>query len=219
MKKITKYLMVMAVAAMPFAFTSCDDDDYWYDDDYGYWPGYYDDGDYYDDEATVYDEADVLAGEWSGTMEYYNSSEKQTYTYDADFIFTKNSNNAAKGTGVEIDNAYDEKGELVDTQTLQFNWEIDNNYNIYITYASGNSFGTDINSRNRGFYLSDEEGSFKGYFLGENTDDYMYFDFQRVNSKAKANTRAAGKTVKKAFGNSYIEKPVAEKLIKGFPVK
>ena len=47
MKKITRFLALAAVAALPFAFTSCDDDDYWDGprDDY-YWWSNYDNGNY-----------------------------------------------------------------------------------------------------------------------------------------------------------------------------
>lgn len=232
MKKITKLLVFAAIAAMPFAFTSCDDDDdWWYDDDYYWWYGYDDggwgwDNSYYngDDESdgtTIVDEAQVLNGEWKGTMSYYNSSDGTTDNFYADMTFVQNSTTSTKGTGIEYDYYLNDDGTVAEDQTLKFSWYIDDSGDIYIKYAIGSTFVLDISASEHGFYLDEDSGVFQGYMIGTSSNDLIYFDFTRQTSNAKANigvdsTSTTAKTVT-TFGTNNIAKMNAKSVKKALP--
>lgn len=194
MKKITRILTVLAVAALPFAFTSCDDDyDYWYGDTYPWWYNYHEDGgrwDYGDNNDdnpgnTLVDEAQVLNGEWNGTMAYTNGSDGTTNQFYATMTFVQNNSNAIKGTGTEYDYYRNDDGSVGNSQTLHFSWYIDNNGDIYVKYDSGSTFVMDMNASQHGFYLDEATGVFRGYMIGTNNSDLIYFDFTRQTSGAK----------------------------------
>ncbi len=211
MKKMKTMLVMMLAALAPFTFTSCDDEVYWYDDPWWY---VYDDGSYYwntdyyydtsydymDEGLTVLDEAQVLAGEWRGTMQYYTAADKSVAEFNVNMLFVQNNPRAIKGTGIEVDSY---NGE---SQTLNFTWYIDaKSGDIYIRYdGSGNTFVLDINARDKGFYLSEASGEFYGYMLGTNNNDAAYFNMVRSEANAKPATRAAGT---KTFGQKQIQKP------------
>lgn len=85
---------------------------------------------------------------WSVTYSYINddgvSRGKDEFYATMIFYQSGNRKNALSGSGVEIDDVYDEKGEVEDSQTLEFTWYIDNNGDIYIRYAkSGATFVLD----------------------------------------------------------------------------
>lgn len=194
MKKITRILTVLAVAALPFAFTSCDDDyDYWYGDTYPWWYNYHEDGgrwDYGDNNddnpgTTLVDEAQVLNGEWNGTMVYTNGSNGTTDQFYATMTFVQNNSNAIKGTGTEYDYYRNDDGSVGNSQTLHFSWYIDNNGDIYVKYDSGSTFVMDMNASQHGFYLDEATGIFRGYMIGTNNSDLIQFDFTRQTSGAK----------------------------------
>lgn len=194
MKKITRILTVLAVAALPFAFTSCDDDyDYWYGDTYPWWYNYHEDdgrwdyGDNNDDNPgnTLVDEAQVLNGEWNGTMAYTNGSDGTTNQFYATMTFVQNNSNAIKGTGTEYDYYRNADGSVGNSQTLHFSWYIDNNGDIYVKYDSGSTFVMDMNASQHGFYLDEATGIFRGYMIGTNNSDLIQFDFTRQTSGAK----------------------------------
>lgn len=194
MKKITRILTVLAVAALPFAFTSCDDDyDYWYGDTYPWWYNYHEDGgrwDYGDNNDdnqgnTLVDEAQVLNGEWNGTMVYTNGSNGTTDQFYATMTFVQNNSNAIKGTGTEYDYYRNADGSVGNSQTLHFSWYIDNNGDIYVKYDSGSTFVMDMNASQHGFYLDEATGIFRGYMIGTNNSDLIQFDFTRQTSGAK----------------------------------
>jgi hypothetical protein len=194
MKKITSILTVLAVAALPFAFTSCDDDyDYWYGDTYPWWYNYHEDGgrwDYGDNNDdnpgnTLVDEAQVLNGEWNGTMVYTNGSNGTTDQFYATMTFVQNNSNAIKGTGTEYDYYRNADGSVGNSQTLHFSWYIDNNGDIYVKYDSGSTFVMDMNASQHGFYLDEATGIFRGYMIGTNNSDLIQFDFTRQTSGAK----------------------------------
>ena len=195
MKKITSILTVLAVAALPFAFTSCDDDyDYWYGDTYPWWYNYHEDGgrwDYGDNNDdnpgnTLVDEAQVLNGEWNGTMAYTNGNDGTTDQFYATMTFVQNNSNAIKGTGTEYDYYRNADGSVGNSQTLHFSWYIDNNGDIYVKYDSGSTFVMDMNASQHGFYLDEATGIFRGYMIGTNNSDLIYFDFTRQTSGAKS---------------------------------
>lgn len=195
MKKITRILTVLAVAALPFAFTSCDDDyDYWYGDTYPWWYNYHEDdgrwdyGDNNDDNPgnTLVDEAQVLNGEWNGTMAYTNGSDGTTNQFYATMTFVQNNSNAIKGTGTEYDYYRNDDGSVGNSQTLHFSWYIDNNGDIYVKYDSGSTFVMDMNASQHGFYLDEATGIFRGYMIGTNNSDLIQFDFTRQTSGAKS---------------------------------
>lgn len=206
MKRFTKFMVMAAIAAIPFAFTSCDDDDDWYYDDGPWWYGYNDGGyrwndNYYnhgggndDDDNRLIVEAQTLAGEWDGQMAYTNGADNNTTSnFYANMTFSQNNTTATKGTGTEIDYLLDGSGNVSDSQTLKFDWYIADNGDIYVRYASGSTFVLDINADQHGFSLNDT--AFKGYMIGSNNNDLIYFDFTRQTSEAKA-----------AFGTSVTSK-------------
>lgn len=204
--------------ALPMLMSSCDSDPYyWYGDSEPWWFGYSDGGygwnnGYYGDGGddygtTTLDEAQVLAGEWEGTMVYTNGQDGSKSTFNANMTFVQNNVNAIKGTGTEYDYVLDENNQVVDEQTLKFNWYIDDNTgDIYIKYLSGSTFVLDISARERGFFLDEASGLFNGYMIGTNNNDLIQFDFSRVQyngAKGAASTRA---TTTKTFGSNLVDK-------------
>ena len=217
MKKITRILTVLAVAALPFAFTSCDDDDYWYGDSYPWWYNYHEDGgrwgydnDYNDDNNqgnTLVDEAQVLNGEWNGTMVYTNGSDGTTNQFYATMTFVQNNSNAIKGTGTEYDYYRNDDGSVGNSQTLHFTWYIDNNGDIYVKYDSGSTFVMDMNASQHGFYLDEATGVFRGYMIGTNNSDLIYFEFTRQTSGAKSSKGQKAVSPKTTtFGANVIDR-------------
>lgn len=216
MKKITRILTVLAVAALPFAFTSCDDDyDYWYGDTYPWWYNYHEDGgrwDYGDNNDdnpgnTLVDEAQVLNGEWNGTMAYTNGNDGTTNQFYATMTFVQNNSNAIKGTGTEYDYYRNDDGSVGNSQTLHFTWYIDNNGDIYVKYDSGSTFVMDMNASQHGFYLDEATGVFRGYMIGTNNSDLIYFEFTRQTSGAKSSKGQKAVSPKTTtFGANVIDR-------------
>lgn len=216
MKKITRILTVLAVAALPFAFTSCDDDyDYWYGDTYPWWYNYHEDGgrwDYGDNNDdnpgnTLVDEAQVLNGEWNGTMAYTNGNDGTTDKFYATMTFVQNNSNAIKGTGTEYDYYRNDDGSVANSQTLHFTWYIDNNGDIYVKYDSGSTFVMDMNASQHGFYLDEATGVFRGYMIGTNNSDLIYFEFTRQTSGAKSsNGQKAVSPKTTTFGADVVDR-------------
>lgn len=216
MKKITRILTVLAVAALPFAFTSCDDDyDYWYGDTYPWWYNYHEDGgrwDYGDNDDdnpgnTLVDEAQVLNGEWNGTMAYTNGNDGTTDKFYATMTFVQNNSNAIKGTGTEYDYYRNDDGSVANSQTLHFTWYIDNNGDIYVKYDSGSTFVMDMNASQHGFYLDEATGVFRGYMIGTNNSDLIYFEFTRQTSGAKSSKGQKAVSPKTTtFGANVIDR-------------
>lgn len=217
MKKIFTLIATAMLVASPAFFTSCDDDPwdddyYWYGDQTPWWFGYdnsgwgwnddtynnggYNGGGYTDNQGnTVLDEAEVLNGEWDGTMTYTYGDNGQKSQFYANMTFVQNNSNAIKGTGTEVDYTLDTNGNISDTQTLKFNWYIDENTgDIYIHYLTGNglTFVMDLSASQHGFYLDEANGTFRGYMIGTNNNDLIYIDLKRqTNNEAKSATRAA----------------------------
>ena len=216
MKKITRILTVLAVAALPFAFASCDDDyDYWYGDTYPWWYNYHEDGgrwDYGDNNDdnpgnTLVDEAQVLNGEWNGTMAYTNCNDGTTDQFYATMTFVQNNSNAIKGTGTEYDYYRNDDGSVANSQTLHFTWYIDNNGDIYVKYDSGSTFVMDMNASQHGFYLDEARGVFQGYMIGTNNSDLIQFDFTRQTSGAKSsNGQKAVSPKTTTFGANVVDR-------------
>lgn len=215
---ITLVAAALLVAA-PTLFTSCDDDP-WYDDDYNPWWSDYYDGDYdwndnyYDNggnsgdqRTTVYDEAEVLQGEWEGSMVYTNGDNGKRSSFYANMIFSRNNRNAIKGTGTEYDYTLDSNGNVAETNgPLKFNWYIDEQTgDIHIKYLTQNmsTFVMDASAKQHGFYIDENAGTFSGYMLGTNNKDMIYIDLKRVqNNEAKKLTRAA--TTVTTFGSPSV---------------
>lgn len=206
----------LMVVAVPMTFTSCDDDpwdryDGWYWDD-----DYYDRGGYYNDDTdqgnTVLDEADVLCGEWDGTMIYTNGDDGSQDRFYANMTFVRANSNAIKGTGTEVDYTLDEQGNEDSSQTLKFNWYInDKTGDIHIKYLTTNqtTFVMDLNATQHGFNLTkdaDGNGTFSGYMIGTNTKDMILIDLKSiVNNEAKkagVSTRATAATRSFGIGRS-----------------
>ena len=208
-------LMLMAIAAASFTFTSCDDDDYWYDD-YGWYEDYnhggwgWNQGDWNQgsggsQNSQLIEEAQTLVGKWYGPVTYSYINEDGVSRGRDDFyatmIFYQSGNkvNALSGSGVEIDEVYDGNGDVEDSQTLEFTWYIDNNGDIYIRYAkSGATFVLDAGASQTGFHLGYEQGkkcyTFYGYMIGvgKAKGDVITFDFEeQYTGLAKKVTRAS----------------------------
>lgn len=216
---ITLVAATLLVAA-PTLFTSCDDDP-WYDDGYynPWWSDYYD-GDYdwndnyydnggngSDQGTTVYDEAEVLQGEWDGSMVYTNGDTGQKSSFYANMTFVPNNSNAIKGTGTEVDYTLDSNGNVAETSdAMKFNWYIDEQTgDIHIKYLTQNksTFVMDASAKQHGFYIDENAGTFSGYMLGTNNKDMIYIDLKRVqNNEAKKLTRAA--TTVTTFGSPEV---------------
>lgn len=213
MKKLTHMMAVAAMAALPFALTSCDDAP-WYDgphDDWGWvdnydgwgWNGNYD-NQYDSNNNQLVKMAQTLCGEWDGTMQYsevLSDGSRQTSEFRADMEFYQygSTGNSLSGQGTEVDYVCDANGNVTDSQTLKFSWYIDEQTgNIYIRYKnSGTTFVLDQGSRTYSFHLGPEQGyqndTFYGYMIGTNTDDVIYIDLERVNTTSYA--KAVGKTM------------------------
>lgn len=161
MKRLSTYLTLLVMAALPFTFTSCEED--WYD-------GYdWFDKPYYDASDYALDLAQTLSGTWEGTIinEYYNEDgEREQTRCDADFTFVQYRSDAINGTGYETD--YDGQGNQ---QTLRFKWYVDyRTGNVNIEYvSSGYRFLLDAkgNSKYSGFSL--DNNYFDGVMEGVNT--------------------------------------------------
>ena len=206
------FLAVALLIALPAMFASCDDDP-WYDDDcWGWNDDYYDNSGYYNDNdengSKLLDEAEVLTGEWDGTMTYTNGDNGQQSQFYANMTFVRNNSNAIKGTGTEIDYTLDSNNQVADQQTLKFNWYIDENTgDIHIKYLSGNNlaFVMDLNASQHGFSLQKDGkgvGTFYGYMIGTNTKDMIYINLtsvQNTDAKKFLPTRAAA-TQQHSFG-------------------
>jgi hypothetical protein len=222
MKKIFTLVAAALLVAAPALFTSCDDDPwYWYGDDTPWWYGYDDGGygwndNYYDnggnnsDEGTdAYDEAEVLQGEWEGTMAYTNGDTGQKSSFYANMTFVRNNSNAIKGTGTEIDYTLDSNGNIdEENDPLKFNWYIDEQTgDIYIKYTNTqnqSAFVMDASAKQHGFWLDEKTGTFGGYMLGTNNKDMIYIELNRVqNNSAKKATRATA-TTHTFFGSTSV---------------
>ena len=206
MKRLSTYLTLLVMAALPFTFTSCEDD--WFD---GY--DWYDEP-YYDATDYALDLAQTLSGTWEGTIinEYYNEyGEREQTKCDADFTFVQYRSDAINGTGYETD--YDGQGNQ---QTLRFKWYVDyRTGNVNIEYVnSGYRFLLDSkgNSKYSGFSL--DNNYFDGVMEGVNNDEYIFFSLNRVSGynaplKTKSADGAAktirfGKGERKQFSDSDV---------------
>ena len=119
-------------------------------------------------------------------IQFRRSRGKDEFYATMIFYQSGNRKNALSGSGVEIDEVYDGKGEVEDSQTLEFTWYIDNNGDIYIRYAkSGATFVLDAGASQTGFHLGAEQGrdryTFYGYMIGVGSAKgdvitFSYFD-------------------------------------------
>lgn len=121
-RKLSQLLALMALLAVPFALTSCDDDDWYYDD---YWNGYYPDNDNNGSEADQM--VAVLSGRWQGDMVYTYTDDNakpgekkrvsEKYAVEMTFYRSEDAKDRYAGQGVEVD-----RNEQGDTQALNFTW-------------------------------------------------------------------------------------------------
>lgn len=194
-RRLSQLLALLALLAVPFALTSCDDDDPW-DPDGPYWPG-----DRPDDNGSQ-SEADqmvaMLCNRWQGNMYYTytddnsgqgsNKRVTEVYTVDMAFFRYENSSDRYAGQGVEVD-----RNEAGDVQPLNFTWWIDTQRgDLYIKYTESKTiFRMDASSSDHGFHLGWEKErnayTFFGYLDGQSNDDEIYIDLERVSTEAKAN--------------------------------
>lgn len=228
MKKVYSLLTMAVIAAMSLTMTSCDGDDYWYDP-YG-WYDHYDDWGWSNNDwnngwqggsqnSDLVDMAQLLTGEWYGPVTYSYLSDdgqsRQTDEFYADMKFFQyaNTRDALSGEGVETDYKYNDDGSVAGQQTLEFNWYIDDNQDIYIKYKNtGATFVMDHGSSQAGFHLGAEKGydvdTFWGYMIGTGKvkGDIIYIDLLRqntVNNSKVAKVQAKDGTKKMvSFGDS-----------------
>lgn len=210
-RKLSQLLALMALLAVPFALTSCDDDDWYYDD---YWNGYYPDNDNNGSEADQM--VAVLSGRWQGDMVYtYTYTDdnakpgekkrvSEKYAVEMTFYRSEDAKDRYAGQGVEVD-----RNEQGDTQALNFTWWIDTrNGDIYVKYTDSNTiFRMDAASTDYGYHLGWETSrnayTFFGYLVGQSNDDEIYIDLERVEIPRKA--KAATETTPlgtQSFGSS-----------------
>ena len=116
------------------------------------------------------------------------------------------------------------KGEVEDSQTLEFTWYIDNNGDIYIRYAkSGATFVLDAGASQTGFHLGEEQGrdryTFYGYMIGVGNakGDIINFDFEEVptgfaKKVTRASAAAAGDSISVSSGNTFGKSTGIKKL-------
>lgn len=216
MRKWMQLLVMLAIVALPFALTSCDDDEPW-----GYYHPDYPDGGY-DRDDELEDMVSLLCNEWYGDMYYtYTDDGKgdsnghrvtETYKVSMKFFQYGNSKNTYAGQGIEVDT--NERG---DTQTLIFSWWIDTKRgDIYVKYTDSKTiFKMDALSKEYGYYLGWEAAcnafTFYGYLMGQSNDDVIYIDLERVTTEAKPNVGAESLLVpSRAFGKA--ENNVASQL-------
>lgn len=206
MKKFKTIMIAMvAMAAMTFTFTSCDDDPW---DDRPGDNGWYRPGDDGNDQVTIYDEADALCGEWYGPVRYTYMNDKGGYDvaeFYADMRFSRYNTNSVNGVGTEIDYTYNSDGSVADTQTLTFKWTVLNNFDIQITYDNGGVYVLDANASQKGFLLGYDDKSkknvFSGYMIGSGDaqGNEIAFNFVAVNSsRTRASSTASASS--KSFG-------------------
>lgn len=218
MKKIKTLMAAVLLVSAPALFTSCEED-HWGDDPWNYnnqwWSDYngsnwnwdnnnWNNGGNDNDDDNLLTEAEVLNGEWDGTMTYTNGDSGETSEFYANMTFVRNNSSAIKGTGTEYDYTLDANGDVDDYQVLKFNWYIDESTgDIYVKYSGGSTFVMDISAGYHGFYLDDNSGTFNGYMIGTNNKDLIYINLQRVvNNDAKKATRATATT---SFGTKPMK--------------
>lgn len=207
--------MWMAIAAASFSFTSCDDDDYWYDDyNHGGWnQGDWNNGSNGSQDDYLLSEAQTLTGDWRGSVMLSELAEdgqsRNNYSFNAEMTFYQAGDkvNSLSGDGIEQD-YIEETGE---TQTLKFTWYIDKNGDIYIRYNdSGATYVMDAGAKQYGFHLGQEDGKivdvFYGYMIGTGAakGDVMQIDLERYDpSGARKKTRSASTdSVAPSFGKA-----------------
>jgi len=237
MKKMKFFVILMAIAAVSFTFTSCDDDPWdpepepwndpygWYDDynrgDWGWNQNNWNQGSQGSQDNELIAEANALVGEWYGPVKYSyiqdDGESRGTDEFYADMIFYQSGNkqDALSGSGVEIDYIYNDKGEVDQQQTLKFSWYIDNNGDIYIKYASGATFVMDAGASQYGFRLGREDGkdydTFFGYMIGTGSvkGDIIYIDLAAVSTTGGNAKKLTRSAANSSFGNGATMKPFA----------
>lgn len=143
-------------------------------------------------------EAQMLAGEWSGTMVYEYEDEatskrvRDRFNANMKFYQYGSSSDVLKGHGTEVDTR--STGE---SQTLDFTWYIADDGDIYIQYTkSGAVFVFDAQSSTEGFHLGKENNNNYDTFFGtassKNTTDVLSIDLKRIGTSAYSRTRATG---------------------------
>ncbi len=193
MKRFSSFLTLLIMAALPFTFTSCDDD--WYD---GY--DWYDKP-YYDATENAIALAQTLNGTWTGTIvnEYTNDNGiRQQTQCSADFTFVQYRYDAINGTGYETD--YDGTGRK---QTLPFKWYVDyRTGNVYVEYTeSGYRFLLDANGNSKYSGFSLDNSRFNGVMEGVNNNEFVFFDLYRVRGySAPHKLKSADSTATVSFG-------------------
>lgn len=202
MKKLTKTLLLLVIAAAPMAFSSCDSGNTYYEDGRNWWVNNADDN--ADSDAKyLKDLANTLRGHWEGAMRYeYNddNGQRAIAQFNAQIEFDQYDATGLGGRGREIDIAT--SNGKTETQTLNFTWKIDERTSdIYITYdSSKKKYRITMLDKESNLQSYLDANRFEGTMIGVNNTEYIDFKLARysyakqgdmVFSRA-AQTRAAG---------------------------
>lgn len=221
MKKFTQLLSLLALmTALTFGITSCEPEHDWHGGDNwhyggggngGYNPGDGGDGgDNGQSSMTAADLATLICGEWYGPMTFYKEMTDGSlvpYSFNADMVFyTNGSQNATGGSGIEVDT--DSEGAQ---QTTKFTWYVDSEtLNLYVTFVydenDKSTYVLDFYATQHGGYIDRDKGEFYGYLIAQDSNNYLVFDFDYVNSnsyvRSAAGTSHTATTTMKTFGQT-----------------
>lgn len=196
-------LSVAAVGLLTLGFTSCDDDDDWYDpyynypyaNDAGYDNGSWWNKNYADPSDTYVQMANALRGHWSGSLEAIGNDSNGrtvTYNYTTDVEFDQYQQGTVFGRGRQQDYITDAQGNLQLSYDRRFTWHIDvQTGNIWITYDASNGQSNytmvipyeDSSTKYGGFHL--DATQFYGSMIAEDNTELDNFDFQRYTLAKK----------------------------------
>lgn len=190
MKHLKKLTLMLAIMAIPFAFTSCDDDDfhdgYWWDSPIGNgYDGSWNDQPWWNDgnENPGSDKlqmADMLSHKWSGNLIAYYFDDygvQQADSFEIDLDFNQINSNAAVGTCTEyswpIINNVTSGDDQRNINT--YVWYIDDNLDINITYSNGDKCKIDYDDLRLGDFNDGEGTVFDGTMQTEYDGEYYNF--------------------------------------------
>ncbi len=230
MKNMKKSKTIMALAAMAvaaFSFTSCDEpyERHGWNDPYGWYNNYNDwswnnndwnDGTQDSQDTQLLNLANTLMGEWYGSAQFSylnDDGESRTtkdFNVDMKFFQYGTSGKALCGQGIEEDIKYADDGTVSDSQTLTFNWYIDDNGDIYIKYDDGGTYVMDGTAKYYGYYVGYEKNNpkdvFYGYMIGigQAQGKLMYIDLTRVNTTSNAKGNASANSIEQAGATEHL---------------
>lgn len=207
---------MLAIAAVPFAMVSCDDDDYWgydYDDPYYYWGydgpdnwhghGGHHDGDYEESDDLVLMAQFLSAAGWSGQMNstFTEGGVRVSKHFTVECEFHLSSVGATGGRGTET--TWDDQGNEA---TRTFTWSINERTgDITMNYDDGMQMLVDYDT----LYLDNNE--FSGTMKGINNDEVDEFSYTKATYAKGEQTQAKTKVFGGKAGTKIVNKKVVSK--------